>query len=214
MNHSADLIASLAASPLMQRELDLYRTQCACTHRVQQRVHALHAQLDRVLVFDLRFRWWGLGNNLVRWISLLRFGWATGRATFLWFSGGPGVSRRNGRADEVFFDIGAYFVAEGADWSWHAQTERPPTPTKAQEACGLTTNPDPAATQAQHTPARKRTPHARGPEDTPRPSRKPVQSQPDPGQAAPTAATRTPPAAGLQGTTSARHEGHFTRRND
>ena len=78
-----------------------------------------------------------------------------------------------------------------------------PPPTKAREARGLTTNPDPAATQAQHTPARKRAPHARGPEDTPRPSRKPVQSQPDPGQAAPTAATRTPPAAGRQGTTRA-----------
>ena len=58
------LDAALSASPLLQRELTLYRQQCACTHRVQQRVHMLHSQLDRVLVFDLRFRWWGLGNNL------------------------------------------------------------------------------------------------------------------------------------------------------
>ena len=70
-----------AHSPLLQREIDLYRKGCACTMRVHQRAALLHEQLDRVIVFDLRFRWWGLGNNLVRWLGLLRLGLATGRAT-------------------------------------------------------------------------------------------------------------------------------------
>ena len=106
-----------AHSPLLQREIDLYRKGCACTMRVHQRAALLHEQLDRVIVFDLRFRWWGLGNNLVRWLGLLRLGLATGRATFLWFDGGqPGK--------EVFFDMGAHFVGQGADWSWNAQNEQ------------------------------------------------------------------------------------------
>ena len=89
-------------SPLFQRELETYRSTCQCTSRVQQRARILHTRLDRVIVFDVRFRWWGLGNNLVRWLGLLRLGLATGRATFLWFDGGqPG--------HEQYFDIGAHF---------------------------------------------------------------------------------------------------------
>ena len=49
----------------------------------------LHARLDRVLVIDARFPWNGVGNSLVRWLTLLRVGLASGRATFLWLSDFP-----------------------------------------------------------------------------------------------------------------------------
>ena len=93
MSSVHSLIPELQGSPLLQRELALYRQHCACTQRVQQRARLLHERLDRVIVFDLRFRWWGLGNNLVRWLTLLRLGLATGRATFLWFSADEGRTR-------------------------------------------------------------------------------------------------------------------------
>ena len=49
----------------------------------------LHTRLDRVLVIDARFPWNGVGNSLVRWLTLLRVGLASGRATFLWLSDFP-----------------------------------------------------------------------------------------------------------------------------
>jgi hypothetical protein len=42
-----------------------------------------------VLVIDARFPWNGVGNSLVRWLTLLRVGLASGRATFLWLSDFP-----------------------------------------------------------------------------------------------------------------------------
>ena len=112
---------TLGTSRLMQRELSLYRASCGCTRRVQDRARLLHERLDRVIVFDLRFRWWGLGNNLVRWLSLLRVGLASGRATFLWFSGGRHGA---GGGSTAFFDIGEYLVSEGADWHWAPPTQQ------------------------------------------------------------------------------------------
>ena len=65
-------------------------------------------------MIDARFPWNGVGNSLVRWLTLLRVGLASGRATFLWLSDFPesGLEQR--------FDLGAYFVAVGADWRWSA----------------------------------------------------------------------------------------------
>ena len=51
----------------------------------------------------------------------------------------------------------------------------PPSPTKDQEARSLVTTPDLTATQPQHTPACKCTPHTGGPEGTPWPDRTPAQ---------------------------------------
>lgn len=111
------LHSSVSSSSLLQRERQLYRELCTCTARVQDRAHTLFSKLDRVLVFDLRFRWWGLGNNLIRWLGLIRIGLATGRATFLWFEGGQ-------KGSERFFDLGEYFVAQGFDWSWTPSVEQ------------------------------------------------------------------------------------------
>ena len=60
-------------------------------------------------MIDARFHWNGVGNSLVRWLTLLRVGLASGRATFLWLSDFPGTGKTR-------FDLGAYFVAVGADW--------------------------------------------------------------------------------------------------
>ena len=79
---------------------------------------------------DCRFGWWGLGNNLRRWLSLLRVGLASGRATFLWMS--ERATSDDGRDSEhtrkehgIFFDLGEYFVGVGGvDWRWSRATER------------------------------------------------------------------------------------------
>ena len=56
---------------------------------MEARREELHTRLDRVLVIDARFPWNGVGNSLVRWLTLLRVGLASGRATFLWLSDFP-----------------------------------------------------------------------------------------------------------------------------
>jgi hypothetical protein len=113
---SHELIPALATSQLMRRELKLYRESCLCTQRVYQRATSLYRQLDRVLVFDLRFRWWGLGNNLGRWLTLLRVGLASGRATYLWMSD-------DNDSAKPLFDLGRYFVSEASgSWRWTPAT--------------------------------------------------------------------------------------------
>ena len=87
----------------------LWQRDCGCSQRVEARRQRLHASLERVLVIDARFHWNGVGNSLVRWLTLLRVGLASGRATFLWLSDFPGTGKTR-------FDLGAYFVAVGADW--------------------------------------------------------------------------------------------------
>jgi hypothetical protein len=115
----------------------------------------LHTRLDRVLVIDARFPWNGVGNSLVRWLTLLRVGLASGRATFLWLSDFPesGLEQvylsihireveqvcvesrslyslyrlspySHTPSPEQRFDLGADFVAVGADWRWSAANER------------------------------------------------------------------------------------------
>ena len=99
------------------RELRAYRSRCACTQKIEERRAELHAQLDRVLVVDARFDWNGVGDSLNRWLSLLRLGLAAGRATFLWLSDEHMVSQARPR-----FDLGGFFVADGADWQWSLGT--------------------------------------------------------------------------------------------
>ena len=111
------LIAELTESSLMQRERKRYFESCECTRRVQQRARSLHRRLDSVIVFDIRFHWWGLGNNLIRWLTLLRVGLASGRATFLWMSSAANAMPRALGAGALF-DLGAYFMGDGWSWQW------------------------------------------------------------------------------------------------
>ena len=94
----------------------LWQRDCKCSQHVEARRQQLHQSLQRVLVIDARFHWNGVGNSLVRWLTLLRVGLASGRATFLWLSDFPGGGKMR-------FDLGSYFVAYGADWQWSPANE-------------------------------------------------------------------------------------------
>ena len=80
------LTPRFAASPIVQRELKRFHERCPCTERIEAARKQMHQSLDKVLVIDMRFGWNGVGNSMVRWLALLRFGTAAGRATFLWMS--------------------------------------------------------------------------------------------------------------------------------
>ena len=110
------------ASRHIAREWSAYENGCRCTHTVEEHRARLHDTLRRVLVFDMRFDWFGIGNSLGRWLGLVRVGTAAGYATFLWMrdksAAHPGAIRPHG------FDLGSYFVAEGGDWRWTPRAER------------------------------------------------------------------------------------------
>jgi hypothetical protein len=121
----------------LQQERNVYQERCACTQRVMSRARLLHERLDRVIVFDIRFRWWGLGNNLSRWLALLRFGLASGRATYLWMSdqawstqikvdvANASSRRRRQKVEQPapYFDMGAFFESEACEWDWSPASE-------------------------------------------------------------------------------------------
>lgn len=138
-------LPQFASSPLVQRERGRYEEECLCTARIEARRAALHADLSRVLVVDMRFPWNGVGNSLTRWLAVLQLGLAAGRATFLWMSDGgfepwrPGSNSsaesgevrrgsalraarvggsRARRAGPRRFDLGEFFSAVGADYRW------------------------------------------------------------------------------------------------
>lgn len=118
----AGLAPPFASSRLVTRELSTFARHCNCTRRIEERRAELHANLTRILVFDVRFLWWGIGNSLVRWLNLLRVGLASGRATFLWMEGR--LPARGGKAPpRDNFDLGSYFQSLGADWRWNAKAE-------------------------------------------------------------------------------------------
>ena len=93
-------------------ELSAY-AHCGCTHALERRRSALHDALERVVIFDVRFDWNGIGNSLPRWLALLRVGLAAGRASYLWMS-----------TDDERFDLGEYFESTAVDWSWRRQQKR------------------------------------------------------------------------------------------
>jgi hypothetical protein len=123
--------AATKYSSHVRRELHAYQTGCACTQLIEAQRIKLHATLERVVVFDVRFGWNGLGDSLDRWINLLRLGAVAGRAAFLWMS-----DRVEGRYNQHHrhaaerdaagyegFDLGEYFVSiDGADWQWSSKT--------------------------------------------------------------------------------------------
>ena len=133
-HHNRDVNApQFASSPLIQRELSIFNQRCHCTSRIEQRRAALHASLARVLIFDIRFLWWGLGKSLGRWLNLLRIGLATGRATFLLMDADPVATSHNSRRGKQrtksrprqapLLDLGKYYRAVGAEWRWDARAE-------------------------------------------------------------------------------------------
>jgi hypothetical protein len=119
---------AFAASPLVQRELAIFRSSCECTRRIEQQRASLHKSLRRVVVFDLRFGWWGIGNSLIRWLNLLQCGLALNRASFLWMhdeqAPAPGNSSSVKRTTRRFFDMGQYYsTVSGVSWQWTTREE-------------------------------------------------------------------------------------------
>lgn len=118
---------AFAASPLVQRELAIFRSSCECTRRIEHRRASLHKSLRRVIVFDLRFGWWGIGNSLIRWLNLLQCGLALNRASFLWMRDEQAPAHGNGssiKQTRQLFDMGQYYSSvSGVSWQWSTRAE-------------------------------------------------------------------------------------------
>eukprot|EP00315_Gephyrocapsa_oceanica_P028421 CAMPEP_0185461828 /NCGR_PEP_ID=MMETSP1365-20130426/90927_1 /TAXON_ID=38817 /ORGANISM="Gephyrocapsa oceanica, Strain RCC1303" /LENGTH=206 /DNA_ID=CAMNT_0028068499 /DNA_START=1 /DNA_END=618 /DNA_ORIENTATION=+ len=112
-----------AASRTVQRQMAAFNAECQCTQRLMARQAALHASLERVLVLDgSAFRWEGLGNSGVRWLGLLRFGFALERATFLRISRDEDCKAGAPSDRTCHLDPGSYFTGYGGvDWHWGTQ---------------------------------------------------------------------------------------------
>ena len=124
------LVAGFNASTHVWADLDLYAQQCRCAARVDAQRAALHTALARVVVFDCRLSWNGLGNSMSRWLNLLRVGLASRRAVFLWLADSDpphdawGETMR-GRGFSETADLGEFFLsAAGVDWRWSRRTAR------------------------------------------------------------------------------------------
>ena len=131
----ARLTAEFNAARVVQRQMAVFDRECGCTKLILQRQAQLHASLERVTVLDgSHFRWEGLGNSGVRWMGLMRWALATGRATYLRLTqdcNGAGQKQAHrpssGRPSDAtcHLDPGDYFTGwGGVDWRWGASTER------------------------------------------------------------------------------------------
>ena len=109
---SMNASAAFWSSAVIRRQHAVFSEECGCTPALHQEDKRRHSTLERMVVLDgSHFRWEGLGNSGTRWMGLLRWGYATGRATFL------RIAR-----DETRLDIGDYFVGwGGVDWNWASQ---------------------------------------------------------------------------------------------
>ena len=113
-----------ARAAVTRRQLAAFETECDCTRKLHAKYARQHAELSAALVLDgSGFRWEGLGNSGTRWMGLLRFGHATGRATFLKVTNRCASAemhrgRRKGER-KCHIDFGTYFVGwGGVDWQW------------------------------------------------------------------------------------------------
>ena len=101
------------ATAAVQRQQAVFSAECGCTRALHAEYRKRHESLEKIVVLDgSRFRWEGLGNSGTRWMGLLRWGYATGRAVFL----------RISREETPRLDLGEYFEGwGGVDWHWAAQ---------------------------------------------------------------------------------------------
>ena len=120
---------------VMRRQMAQFEAECGCTRALMQLQAAEHVRLGSVIVIDgSHFRWEGLGNSGVRWMGLLRWGYSTGRATFLRLSRDCSRADRfeahapaSGRPSDAtcHLDLGEFVTGEaGVDWRWGGQREQ------------------------------------------------------------------------------------------
>ena len=130
-NADAAIEREFWASRVVKRQMVAWTRECACTRELMKQQEAAHASLSRIVVLDgSGFRWEGLGNSGVRWMGLLRWGYATSRATFLRLSRDEDCKKADkpekhipsqGRPSDrtCHLDPGTYFVGHGGvDWQW------------------------------------------------------------------------------------------------
>jgi hypothetical protein len=115
---------SFRQTRVIVRQEAAYSAECGCTDELMRRIGARHRRLARVLLIDgSGFRWEGLGNSGTRWMGLLRWGHATGRATFL-RTGAPCDRTTSREPGACRLDIGAYFRGRGGvNWHWSSEAE-------------------------------------------------------------------------------------------
>lgn len=115
---------SFREARVVVRQEAAYAAECRCTDELMKQIGARYRRLARVLVIDgSGFRWEGLGNSGTRWMGLLRWGHATGYATFL-RTGAPCDGAISTERGACRLDIGAYFRGrKGVDWHWSGKAE-------------------------------------------------------------------------------------------
>ena len=149
--------ASMNWSTRVVAELDAYEKNCAAHAPSLVATARAHDSLSRVLVFDARYNWNGLGDSTERYAYLLRAGRALGRAVFVLFDScsllappprpnGSVFWRRAGPATTSAFDPTVWVTQLGGrSWRW-SQAEadayaakhggRPPEPLRLHFSCG------------------------------------------------------------------------------
>ena len=111
----------------VRRQEAAFERECSCTRRIMHRYAQRHRSMKRIVLLDgSRFRWEGLGNSATRWMGLLRWGHATGRAAFLKISGECAHHERKAPARSsspaCHLDPGSYFTGwGGVDWQWRGR---------------------------------------------------------------------------------------------
>ena len=122
------------AAKATRRQMAAFSSSCGCTRALFAEYAERYRTRARVLVIDgSGFRWEGLGNSGVRWMGLLRFGQATGRATYLRLTQGCEHANKfeahapaSGRPSDAtcHLDLGDYFEGfGGVAWQWAGKNE-------------------------------------------------------------------------------------------
>ena len=122
------------AAKATRRQMAAFAASCGCTRALFAEYAERYRTRARVLVIDgSGFRWEGLGNSGVRWMGLLRFGQATGRATYLRLTQGCEHANKfeahapaSGRPSDAtcHLDLGDYFEGlGGVAWQWAGKNE-------------------------------------------------------------------------------------------
>ena len=106
---SSSVETSFWSAAVTRRQYAKFDAECSCTKLMHREYARRHSSLARVVVIDgTTFRWEGLGNSGTRWMGLLRWGYATGRAPFLKIA-----------HDARTMELGDYFTGWGkVDWNW------------------------------------------------------------------------------------------------
>lgn len=122
----AALLRAFRSARATRRQNRAFREQCGCTRALHREYATRYETPSRVLVIDgSGFRWEGLGNSMTRWVGLLRWGFATGRAVFLHLTEECATDKPPSDTT-CHLDIGDYFSGwGGVQWHWSRTNAQP-----------------------------------------------------------------------------------------